>query len=192
MTLGSLLAGLSALLAWKRWYIDNNIKWFFISSCISTLTSLICLLLTAFTVSSAGEFRSTQFSQDFPGEGSNPPSFSLVAAVNILIASASEVIWSVLSARLAYKGMMNGYPEDIIISKSGGRTEVCTVRKGNRKRKIIPPDILNHFPNSGKLAKYLPKMESGDLPKEESNKEYRERVNKFLAAQNNADAAQQD
>lgn len=192
MTLGSLLAGVFALLAWKRWYIDNNIKWFFISSCVSVLTSLVCLLLTAFTVSAAGDFDGVQFSFDFPNGPSKPPNFSLVVAVNILIASASEVIWSILSAKIAYKGMISNYPEDIVISKSGGRTEVYTVRKGNKKSKIIPPDILNHFPNSGKLAKYLPKKDTGNLPKEESSKEYRERVNKFLTGQNSASANEQN
>lgn len=184
MTLGSLLAGLSALLAWKRWYIDNNIKWFFISSCVSVLTSLVCLLLTAFTVSAAGDFDGVQFSYDFPNGPSKPPNFSLVVAVNILIASATEVIWSILSAKIAYKGMISNYPEDIVISKCGGRTEVYTVRKGNKKAKVMPPDVINHFPNSGKLAKYLPKKDNGNLPKEESSKEYRERVNKFLTEQN--------
>lgn len=193
MTLGSLLAGVSALLAWKRWYIDNNIKWFFISSCVSVLTSLVCLLLTAFTVSAAGDFHSAQFSYDFPtDQPTKPPNFSLVVAVNILIAAASEVIWSVLSAKIAYRGMISGYPEDIVISKSGGRTEVYTVRKGNKKSKMIPPDIINHFPNSGKLAKYLPKKEnSGNLPKEESSKEYRERVDRFLTTQNNSSTAEE-
>lgn len=192
MTVGSLLAGVSALLAWKRWYIDNNIKWFFVSACASALTSLVCLLLTAFTVSAAGEFDGAQFSYDFPNGPSKPPNFSLVVAVNILIASAIEVIWSTLSAKVAYGGMVSDYPEDIVISKSGGRTEVYTVRKGNKKTKIIPPDILNHFPNAGKLAKYLPKKEAGNLPKEESSKEYRERVNKFLTAQNCAGAEDQN
>lgn len=186
MTLGSLLAGLSALLAWKRWYIDNNIKWFFISSCVSVLTSLVCLLLTAFTVSAAGDFDGVQFSYDFPNGPSKPPNFSLVVAVNILIASATELIWSILSAKIAYKGMISNYPEDIVISKCGGRTEVYTVRKGNKKAKVMPPDVINHFPNSGKLAKYLPKKDNGNLPKEESSKEYRERVNKFLTEQNDA------
>lgn len=186
MTLGSLLAGVSALLAWKRWYIDNNIKWFFISSCTSVLTSLVCLLLTALTVSAAGDFDGAQFSYDFPNGPSKPPNFSLVVAVNILIASTTEVIWSILSAKIAYKGMISNYPEDIVISKCGGRTEVYTVRKGNKKVKMIPPDLINHFPNSGKLAKYLPKKDTGNLPKEESSKEYRERVNKFLTEQNDA------
>lgn len=188
MTLGSLCAGLAALLAWKRWYIDSNIKWFFITSCISIITSLICLVLTSLSVTAAGEFNALQFSYDFPvPEETNrhKPSFSLVLAVNILIASAAEVVWSILSARVAFKGMVNDYPEDIVVSRSGGRVEVSTVSKGNGKKKILPPDILDHFPASGKIAKYLPKkVAEGDLPKEESNVEYNERVNKFLAHTN--------
>lgn len=182
MTLGSLCAGLAALLAWKRWYIDNNIKWFFIMSCVSAVTSTVCLLLTALTVTSVGEFDSLQFSYEFEENRAKKPSFSLVLAVNILIASVSEVIWSVLSAKIAYRGMINDYPEDIVISRSRGRIEVNTVHKGNKKARIIPPDILNHFPASKKLAKYFPKKETGNLPKEESNMEYQERVHKFLSS----------
>lgn len=185
MTLGSLCAGLAALLAWKRWYIDSNIKWFFITSCVSILTSFICLVLTSLSVTAAGEFNALQFSYDFPvPEETNrhKPSFSLVLAVNILIASAAEVVWSLLSARVAFKGMVNDYPEDIVVSRSGGRVEVSTVSKGNGKKKTLPPDILDHFPASGKIAKYLPKkVVEGDLPNEESNVEYNERVNKFLS-----------
>lgn len=182
MTLGSLCAGLAAMLAWKRWYIDNNIKWFFIMSCISAITSSVCLLLTALTVTSVGEFSSLQFSYDFEEIGAKKPSFSLVLAVNILIASFAEVIWSILSAKIAYRGMINDYPEEIVISRSRGRIEVNTVQKGNKKARIIPPDILNHFPASKKLAKYFPKKETGNLPKEESNMEYQERVHKFLSS----------
>lgn len=185
MTLGSLCAGLAGLLAWKRWYIDNNIKWFFLMSCVSVLTSSTCLLLTSLTVTSAGEFDGSQFSYGFEESSAKRPSFNLVLAVNILITSVSVVIWSLLSAKIAYRGMMNDYPEDIVISRSRGRIEVNTVRKGNKKTRILPPDILNHFPASKKLAKYFPKKESGNLPKEESNMEYQERVNKFLSSHNN-------
>jgi hypothetical protein len=71
------------------------------------------------------------------------------------------------------------------LSKSGkGRVEVSTVRKGNKIAQVVPPDILNHFPKTGKLAKFFPKKENnGDLPKAESNKEYEERVKKFLSGE---------
>lgn len=188
MSCGSLCAGFAALLAWKKWYIDNNIKWFFIASCISAVTSTICLVLTSIIVTAAGDFSASQFSEEYPEFRNSRPGFSLVLAVNILIASVSEVIWSLLSAKIAYKGMVNGYPDDIVISRSGGKVEVSTISKGNKKAKISTPDILNHFPTSKKLAKYFPKKDVGNLPKAESNMEYQERVNKFLSSNNSANS----
>ncbi|XP_067004120.2 uncharacterized protein [Anabrus simplex] len=41
------LAGLTGILAWRRWYIDNNIRWFFICSCIAGITAVLCLVVTA-------------------------------------------------------------------------------------------------------------------------------------------------
>lgn len=172
MSLGSLGAGLSALLAWKRWYIDHNIKWFFFMSLASTFTSTLCLVIVTTLTALSTCFLS------------NPKiNVKYAILINILIASVLEWLWSILSTKIAYRGMKNNYPEDIVLSRSHGKIEVNTIHKGNKKGKCPPPDILNHFPVSGKFAKYFPKKRNGNLPKDESSAEYKERVNRFLSTQ---------
>ncbi|XP_018327724.1 uncharacterized protein LOC108738690 [Agrilus planipennis] len=183
MCLGALAAGLTALLAWKRWYIDQNIKWFFIMSIFSSLTASVCLIAIAITMAMASE--ALHIMDTFSTKNHHAPSLKLVVAVNVFIASVLEFTWSILSSKIAYKGMINDYPDDIVISKQGGRKQISTVRKGNCKGKLMPPDILNHFPFGGVFSKYFPnKKENEYLPKEESHSEYQERVHKFLASQN--------
>jgi hypothetical protein len=174
MSLGHFLAGFAGALAWKRWYVDNNITWFFLSSCFSSVTSSISLLLISLALVDT---------KDVLLDKTSPISVGLTA--NIFITSLLGVIWSVVASNVAFKGMRNNYPDDIVLSKSGkGRVEVSTVRKGNKIAQVVPPDILNHFPKTGKLAKFFPKKENnGDLPKAESNKEYEERVKKFLSGE---------
>mgnify|MGYP000079476068 CR=1 FL=1 len=43
-----------------RWYVDNNIRWFFISSTVSATTSLVCLIITAAALAAIQEQKSTQ------------------------------------------------------------------------------------------------------------------------------------
>ncbi|XP_044263934.1 uncharacterized protein LOC123010845 [Tribolium madens] len=174
MSLGHLLAGFAGILAWKQWYIDHNITWFFLSSCFATLTSAISFLLISLAVL---DTRDSLLNKTSP--------ISLGLTANIFITSLLGVIWSIVATNVAFKGMKNNYPDDLVLSKSGkGRVEVNTVRKGNKIAKVVPPDILDHFPKTGKLAKFFPKNESnGNLPKAESNKEYEERVKRFLSGE---------
>ena len=174
MSLGLFLAGLAGLLAWKQWYIDTNITWFFLASCFASVTYSISLLLITLILM---DTREVLLDKTAP--------ISLGLTANIFITSLLGVVWSVVATNVAFKGMKNNYPDDIILSKSGkGRVEVSTVRKGNKIARVVPPDILDHFPKSGKLAKFLSKNESsGGLPKAESNKEYEERVKKFLSGE---------
>lgn len=221
MSVGALAAGFTGLLAWKRWYIDQNIRWFFFMSSISTLTSLACLTVTGLTIGIVTEqqnqamafsnglqngnafifsFRDNnvyvdrlQQSVDSSNTQNIPPNMfankhtntrtsniKLVLAINLLIASVLEFVWSVLSTKISWKGMRNDYPDDIVLSR--GKMEVNTIHKGNKKTKAIAPDILNHHPKKRKFAKYFPKKENDYLPKAESNIEYQERVNRFLSS----------
>lgn len=179
LVLGGLAAGLTGLLAWKRWYIDHNIKWFFFTSSFAIFTSVVSLVITSVRMLTV--YRAIAFSSTITGE--NSPNLRYVLTLNIFICCVLEFIWSILSSKVAYRGMRNTYPDDIILSKSRGKIEVNTVHKGNKKTKAKPPDILNHFQAPGKFAKYFPKKENGNLPKAESNLEYQERVRKFLAAE---------
>lgn len=204
MACGAIAAGLTGLLAWKKWYIDYNIKWFFFMSLISVITALVCLTMTALTVGAMIEQKSitTQNTFIFTFNNNNiminsidkdpnsiqskifsknkdTPNLRLVLAVNLLIASFLELTWSILSTKLGYFGMRNSYPDDIVLSR--GKIEVSTVHKGNKVKKSVEPDILNHHPKKRKFVKYFPKTENEILPKQESNKEYRDRVDKFLS-----------
>lgn len=197
MSFGALLAGTFGLLAWKRWYIDNNIKWFLVSSVVSTVCAAACALSTALTVSAVGELRRLGFPVDLGEDTSDGrrPSPSLVIAVNVLIAAFSELVWSLLSARVAYRGMMSRYTEDSGEGGVRGRVEVNTVTKGNGRRGggVPPPDILDHFPKTGKIAKFLGRREGkGCLPGQESHQEYKERVEGFLREQRDSDRPKRD
>ncbi|KAJ8960130.1 hypothetical protein NQ318_003849 [Aromia moschata] len=158
MALGAAFSSATGLLAWKRWYIDHNITLFFLSTTFSALTSAISLL-----VSTLGALDVER--------AASPVTLSV--ATNVVVLSAVGVAWSGLSTNVAYKGMRNGYPDDVVLSKGGRTVEVSTVRKGGKGCGPLPPDIVSHFPASGKLAKYLPRQEDGNLPKAESNREYR-------------------
>ncbi|KAG5867311.1 hypothetical protein JTB14_025929 [Gonioctena quinquepunctata] len=161
MALGYFLSFSTGLLAWKQWYVDHNITFFFLASTFSALTSAISLLISLLHLLQPGI------------------TFSL--AMNIIILSTVGVIWSFLSSKVGYKGMRTSYPDDMVAGKGGRHVEVNTVRKGSKNGNTFPPDIISHFPVDDKLAKYLPKKEDRDLPKAESSLEYRQRVDKFLS-----------
>ncbi|KAJ8962469.1 hypothetical protein NQ314_005706 [Rhamnusium bicolor] len=92
---------------------------------------------------------------EYESNPASPITFSL--AMNIVILSSVGVMWSVLSTKIAYQGMRNSYTDDMVISKGGRTVLVNTITKGSKHCSTFPPDIINHFPVSGKLAKYLPK-----------------------------------
>lgn len=177
MAVGALAAGLLGLLAWKRWYIDNNIKWFFISSCVSIGTSFLSLIILTVIYITYQDVTYAFLKHK------GIPHFRMTLSINIFLVCTFEFFWSFLSTLLSYKGMKNEYPEDIISSRMHGVKQVSTVFKGNKKDKSLPPDILNHFPKSSKIARLFPKGgEIESLAKVESNAEYKERVQKFLSA----------
>lgn len=174
MALGFICSFMTGILAWKRWYIDHNITLFFLASSFSSLTSAICLLLSGLvTLNMNFNF------DEYESNPTSPITFSL--AMNIIILSSIGLIWSFLSTKVAYRGMKNGYPDDMAVSKGGRTVQVSTVRKGSKNCTTFPPDIINHFPAGEKLAKYVPKKDNSNLPKAESNYEYQQRVDKFLS-----------
>ncbi|PSN47653.1 hypothetical protein C0J52_13292 [Blattella germanica] len=58
--IAAVTAGAAGILAWRRWYVDNNIRWFFISSTVAATTSLLCLIITAAALAAIQEQKSTQ------------------------------------------------------------------------------------------------------------------------------------
>lgn len=176
MAFGDVLAFITGIFAWKRWYIDHNITFFFLSCSFSSLTSSISLLISILTTCNI-QFDSFE---DYEHGIVELSPLSLPLVVNIVVLSLASSIWSFVATNIAYKGMRKSYPDDIV---KGGRVEVSTVKKGNQTNiSNIPIEVINNFA-VGKLAKYLPKKENNDLPKQESNDEYQQRVNNFLSAE---------
>lgn len=105
-------------------------------------------------------------------------------AINVITASCLEVLWSLLSAQIAFNGMMN-LPESGNVA-AGSKTTKLPLQK--RKPPAPKPDILNHdhrlseslqnFTTLQGLAGLGPR-----LPLPESSREFRERVERFLANQ---------
>ncbi|KAK2580396.1 hypothetical protein KPH14_006148 [Odynerus spinipes] len=108
--------------------------------------------------------------------------------VNVLVVSLLEVFWSLLSAKIALRGMMNRSPEighNNNISSDKKRTEST-----GHKRKPPPPrpDILDHdrgLSGSSQNMNSMSSLQNGtpSLPLPESSREFRERVERFLANQ---------
>lgn len=104
--------------------------------------------------------------------------------MNIITASCLEILWSLLSAQIAFNGMMN-LPES---SNAVASSKTTKLPLQKRKPPAPKPDILNHnhrlseslqnFTTLQGLASLGPR-----LPLPESNREFRERVEKFLANQ---------
>ncbi|KAI4467606.1 sodium/chloride dependent transporter [Holotrichia oblita] len=173
LTTGCLFAGLTGLLAWKRWYMDNNIKWFFVTSLLASVLSMISIICAIVTIVLVSHKLSML----------NHSKVKIHLHIHVLLLSIIELVFSVISTVIAFAGMKNNYPDEIVIPNGGGKIEVNTVMKGNKKNKISPPDIINHFHMTEKFAKYFPKKDNNYLPKAESNSEYQERVRKFLSSE---------
>ncbi|XP_028133301.1 uncharacterized protein LOC114328611 [Diabrotica virgifera virgifera] len=175
MAIGFAVASVTGIFAWKQWYIDHNIKFFFLASAISVITAAIGLLLSLITCI----ILNFDYDSYVYETSKSPITFSL--AMNIVILSTVGVIWSFLASKIAYVGVRSSYPDDIVFNRGGRCVEVSVEHKGNKSGIVFPPDILEHFPSGDKLTKYLPKKENGNLPKAESTLEYQQRVNKFLS-----------
>nr|CAD7453299.1 unnamed protein product [Timema tahoe] len=130
--------------------------------------------------------------------------------INILVASTLELLWSIFSAKIAWKGMKNGYPDEVINHPDRQRKKNRPPVEGDafpqtKKNKTEPmkdvngkPDILcNHKRSSSKdkggrkirsdvigestvSGPNSVQVEGPRLPMEESTMEYQERVRRFL------------
>lgn len=103
----------------------------------------------------------------------------ILLTLNVLIASSLEMFWSMLSAQIAFHGMMT-LPESV----AGSKTTKLSLQK--RKSPAPKPDILNHDRQlSESLQNFatLQDLTGSRLPLPESNREFRERVERFLANQ---------
>ncbi|KAF5275056.1 hypothetical protein FQA39_LY06993 [Lamprigera yunnana] len=173
MCIGAVAAGFTALLSWKRWYIDHNIKLFFFMSVFSTVTSSICLVLEMILLIYASDIF---YSNEFLKQSFNPKSKDVII-INILISCSLEWIWSILSTKVSLKGMQTNYPDDIALPNNNVEVQINTIHKGNKTKKIM--DIEPFQPVINKTLTKLHNKNS-NLPNDESHSEYCERVNSFL------------
>lgn len=104
--LASLISSIGGFMAWKRWYVDSNIKWFFMTTCVSILLSSISTALVTWTMVILN------FYQCLKKDTSAFQPFYHIS-VNILIASVLGLIWSIVSTIVAYNGMNSPYQDDI-------------------------------------------------------------------------------
>ncbi|KAL2725059.1 hypothetical protein V1478_007732 [Vespula squamosa] len=113
--------------------------------------------------------------------------------VNVLVASLLEVFWSLLSAKIALRGMMNRFPDIDYGNNNLADTDSKRVASAGHKRKHPPPprpDILDHDRGLSESALNINSVSSVQtaapnpaLPLPESSREFRERVERFLANQ---------
>lgn len=224
ITIFGLAAGLASILASARWYVDKNITWLFFMSTLSSLVSLISFVMIAawFVTTSEGDI-SDFYKDKIPFkdfivvkntdvvikneshmvialdnnlEEENPHSFTKrVLSINILIAAFLELLWSILSVKISYKGMRNSY-KDESSDRRGNCVSVVTKIKGNDTKKmprngIIPSklDLIEHYPSRKVKSLFLAQDENGfylrnqDKTKqntETSSEYYKERMMNFL------------
>ncbi|XP_053621431.1 uncharacterized protein LOC128681508 [Plodia interpunctella] len=225
ITIFGLCAGIAAILASVRWYIDRNITWLFVASIISTLISFssFVMIVTWFVTSTHGDI--TEFYKDqvpfkdfvvikhsdvieknsshmivalnsTENEEDSSHLFTKhVLSINILIAAFLELLWSILSIKISYKGMRNNYKDDNN-TRRGNCISVVTTIKGNdpknmpRNPKInTKPDLIEHYPSKKIKRIFLAQNDDGFYLKNENNKKqntdtssefYKERMMNFL------------
>lgn len=223
-----LAAGVVSILASVRWYIDHNITWLFIISCLSTIVSLSSFIMIAvwFVTTSKGDI--TEFYKDklpfqdyvvvkhsdiiikneshmvialnpVVDDDDNDTSnlfTKRVLSINILIAAFLELLWSILSVKISYKGMRNTYKEDT--ERRGNCISVVTKIKGNDARKFprnsnigpAKPDLIENYPSKKIKRIFLAQSDNGFYLKNQPNKAkpntetssefYKERMMNFL------------
>ncbi|KOB75596.1 Uncharacterized protein OBRU01_07363 [Operophtera brumata] len=226
ITVFGLGAGLASILASTRWYIDRNITWLFAMSTLSTLVSLTSFVLIAawFVTTSEGDI-SDFYKDKIPfkdiivvkhsdiinkneshmvitlnnnsEEVETPHTFTKkVLSINILIAAFLELLWSILSIKISYKGMRNNY-KDESNERRGNCISVITKIKGNDTKKLPrngkisrpKPDLIEHYPSRKMRRLFLAQDDNGFYMKDQnktkqntdtSSEFYKERMMNFL------------
>ncbi|KAJ2939328.1 hypothetical protein O0L34_g13425 [Tuta absoluta] len=223
LTIFALAAGIASIMASVRWYIDRNITWLFFVSILSSVFAFVSvIMIIVWLTTTGGETSGIQNenlnSKDFivvktsdvihkneshiiiknssTGQENDDSSFftQRVLSINILIASVLELLWSILSVKIAYKGMRNNYKEDN--DRRGNCISVVTTIKGNtnklpRNAKLIPPkpDLIEHYPSTKIKRIFLAQSDNGFYLKNQNNKAkntetssefYKERMMNFL------------
>ncbi|XP_034838729.1 uncharacterized protein [Maniola hyperantus] len=163
ITIFALAAGIASIFASIRWYIDRNITWLFIVATISTLISFVSFVMVIVWLLSTEDDISEFYKDKIPFKDiivikhsdvieKNASHFVIprnsteikdditsklftkrVLSINILIAAFLELLWSILSVKISYKGMRNNYKEEL--ERRGNCVSVVTTIKGNNTKK---------------------------------------------------------
>lgn len=224
ITIFGLAAGITSILASVRWYIDRNITWLFVMSVLSTLISFSSFILIAvwFVNTTDGDisdfYKDKVPFKDFivvkhtdvidrneshmivalnQPEDKSQLFTKRVLSINILIAAFLELLWSILSVKISYKGMRNNYKDDSN-ERRGNAISVVTTIKGNdpknlpRNGKLLQPkpDLIEHYPSKKIKRIFLAQNDNGFYLKNQNNKPkpntetssefYKERMMNFL------------
>lgn len=104
--------------------------------------------------------------------------------LNVLVTSLLEIFWSLLSAKIAFRGMTNLPESNNVVASS--KTTRLPLQK--RKPPAPRPDILDHDRRLSESLQHFANLQSlagpgPRLPLPESSREFRERVERFLANQ---------
>lgn len=107
----------------------------------------------------------------------------VLLTLNVLVASLLEVFWSLLSAKIAFRGMMNRPPEN---TNTVASSKMARPPLQKRKPPAPRPDILDHDRQLSETLQSFTSLQclaGPRLPLPESSREFRERVERFLANQ---------
>uniref|UniRef100_A0A146KUH5 Uncharacterized protein n=2 Tax=Lygus hesperus TaxID=30085 RepID=A0A146KUH5_LYGHE len=204
---GCVLAFIAGVLACKRWYVDRYIRWYFVACLLSTATAFLSAFIAIYGLSVADQVDPWNVFRQLNASSSDSYDFYYHRElhVHILLASVLETIVSLLSVKISWKGIRN----------TPGKTSLPVRTDGDGgydvPSEICRPDILeNHdksnysnvvrelyrlqkssiFAQDELGNKIMAKFYSVDptgLPQPESQKEYRERMEKFLASNDQSD-----
>lgn len=225
ITVFATAAGIASIMASVRWYIDHNITWLFIMSILSTIFAFVSFtMIIVWFVSTSNTDFSEFYKDKIPFKDQlvvrhsdvlvknethlvialNPPKdddeeayvfTKRVLSINIMIAAFLELLWSILSAKISFKGMRTNYKDDT--EPRSNCVSVVTTIKGNntkklpRNAKLLPPkpDLIEHYP-SRKIKKiFLAQSDNGFYLKDQNTKKqnddtssdlYKERMMNFL------------
>lgn len=224
LTVFALGAGIASIMASTRWYIDRNITWLFIMSVLSTFIALISFTMIAVWLVATEDDISEFYKDKVPfndflivkhsdvidrneshmiiARNSKPEDTGeshlftkRVLSINILIACFLELLWSILSVKISYKGMRNNYKDEN--ERRGNCISVVTTIKGNntkklpRNGKLLPPKPeLIDYPSKKIKRIFLAQSDNGFYLKNLGNKAkqntetssefYKERMMNFL------------
>lgn len=223
LTIFALAAGIASIFASIKWYIDRNITWLFIMSILSTIIAFVSFIMILVWLVTSEDNLSEFYKDKIPFKDiiiikhsdiidRNESHFIIpknstevkeedskvftkkVLSINILIASFIELLWSILSIKIAYKGMKNNYKE--IDNRRGNCISVVTTIKGNntkkkpRNGKLSKPDLIDNYPNRKIKKIFLAQNDNGFYMKNQNNKLkpntetssefYKERMMNFL------------